>query len=592
MNLPPDRGRDQKEVNPWEEFPALNGSNEAISKSTGAASVAPVGAAQAAPIPTYSESLRSNVKFDQRLKRNVLEICLEKAERETEIILNGDTIARVLRSLKMSIETELEGVQVQYGRVPMIHAWCKPHVNLEKFCTEVNIKISNGLSTGHIRPAGRRDVLLTIQGLNFNTPDGLVQEYITKFGGKLMDQNVIYKEYREGILVGKYTGDRQYRVIFEEDARKMGTFHFLDGARVKIFYRGNTTTCGRCHKSRTGCKGEGLAKACMEKGGERVSLFEHMKTVWSQIGFKPTTFELPEEEEDTGGKKEGDKLITKATKKPRNDPNLAHIKENVSGIKINNFPPEISEAEILEFVKKEIKSDLDTVNFTIHPAKSGTRKGTKVEIFSGLDKDSIEAAITKIDKNATGKNSSFGRPLYCSIIKRITPEKPPEGSSNTEEEDQIKTKNQRKKDLVSSELTQQTIPGLFMNQTPGRRLLERPETEPKTPDQIIRSMTDHVSIDFPEISPHYTPVLELKPKNINDELTEALKSSENSVKNVIKSFDWNETHEEFKNDKIDEEGPESRKNKKCQNESPADPRESAKSAKVSNIPVKNKTKSK
>ena len=407
-----------------------------------------------------------------------------------------------------------------------------------------------------------------------------------------MDQNVIYKEYREGILVGKYTGDRQYRVIFEEDARKMGTFHFLDGARVKIFYRGNTTTCGRCHKSRTGCKGEGLAKACMEKGGERVSLFEHMKTVWSQIGFKPTTFELPEEEEDTGGKKEGDKLITKATKKPRNDPNLAHIKENVSGIKINNFPPEISEAEILEFVKKEIKSDLDTVNFTIHPAKSGTRKGTKVEIFSGLDKDSIEAAITKIDKNATGKNSSFGRPLYCSIIKRITPEKPPEGSSNTEEEDQIKTKNQRKKDLVSSELTQQTIPGLFMNQTPGRRLLERPETEPKTPDQIIRSMTDHVSIDFPEISPHYTPARELKPKNINDELAEALKSSENSVENVIKSFDWNETHEEFKNDENDDDGYKSRKNKKCQNESPADPRESAKSAKVSNIPVKNKTKSK
>ena len=124
MNLPvepPDRGRDQKEVNLGEEFPALSRSNEAISKPPGAATVAPVGAAQAAP--TYSESLRSNVKFDQRLKRNVLEICLEKAERDTEIILNGDTIARVLRSLKMSIETELEGVQVQYGRVPMIHAW-------------------------------------------------------------------------------------------------------------------------------------------------------------------------------------------------------------------------------------------------------------------------------------------------------------------------------------------------------------------------------------------------------------------------------------------------------------------------------------
>ena len=87
MNLPvepPDRGRDQKEVNLWEEFPALSGGNEAISKPPGATSVAPTGAAQAAP--TYSESLRSNVKFDQRLKRNVPEICFEKAERDTEII--------------------------------------------------------------------------------------------------------------------------------------------------------------------------------------------------------------------------------------------------------------------------------------------------------------------------------------------------------------------------------------------------------------------------------------------------------------------------------------------------------------------------
>ena len=99
-----------------------------------------------------------------------------------------------------------------------------------------------------------------------------------------------------------------------------------------------------------GLKGEGIAKVCMEKGGERVSLFEHMKTVWSHIGFKPTTFELPEEEEDAGGKKEGDRLITKPAKKISNDPNLAYIGENISGIKINNFPLEISEAEVLKFV--------------------------------------------------------------------------------------------------------------------------------------------------------------------------------------------------------------------------------------------------
>ena len=100
-------------------------------------------------------------------------------------------------------------------------------------------------------------------------------------------------------------------------------------------------------------------------------------------------------------------------------------------------------------MKKEIKSDLEIVNFTIHPAKSGTRKGTKVEIFSGLNKESIEAAIARIDKNATGKNSSFGRPLYCTTIKCITPEKSPEENSNTEEEQQVKTNTRRKKYLDS-----------------------------------------------------------------------------------------------------------------------------------------------
>ena len=82
-----------------EEFPTL----------TGAASAAPTpppppGTAPA--VPTYSERLKSNVKYDQRLKRNVLEICLEKTEKDAEVVINGDTIARVLKSLRMNIETE------------------------------------------------------------------------------------------------------------------------------------------------------------------------------------------------------------------------------------------------------------------------------------------------------------------------------------------------------------------------------------------------------------------------------------------------------------------------------------------------------
>ena len=141
LTRPPDNH--EVVTNTQEEFPPLSG----------AASAAPATSGTAPAVPSYSERLRSNVKYDQRLKRNVLEICLEKTEKDAEVVINGDTIARVLRSLKMNIQTELEGAQIQYGRTPIIHVWCKPEVKLEKFCNNVGIIVSNGLSTGHFRPA-------------------------------------------------------------------------------------------------------------------------------------------------------------------------------------------------------------------------------------------------------------------------------------------------------------------------------------------------------------------------------------------------------------------------------------------------------
>ena len=407
-----------------EEFPTL----------PGAAPAAPAPPGTAPAVPSYSERLKSNVKYDQRLKRNVLEICLEKTEKDAQIVINGDTIARVLRSLRMNIETELEGAQVQYGRTPIIHVWCKPEVKLEKFCNDSGIIVSNGLSTGHIRPAGRRDVMVTIQGLNFNTPDGLVMEYIRKFGGELVSQDVVYRKYKEGLLAGKYTGDRQYRVEFGDSSKKMGTFHYLDGARIKIFYKGNLFTCGRCHRGSNSCKGEAIAKTCMEKGGQRVSLFDHMRTLWDQIDFHPTSFKLPEEEEESGntdsnGKREGDKEIVELPTVPAVvNPNvIEEDPEKYVGLGINNLPPDITESEILKFLKDEVHEDLEMVNFNVL-RPDGTRNGTKVEIFSGLSGPTICAAHRKLDSkvNPQKKTKIYWPqykqlPVYLTKRKNLTP---------------------------------------------------------------------------------------------------------------------------------------------------------------------------
>ena len=169
---------------------------------------------------------------------------------------------------------------------------------LEKFCVAENTNIGKGLITGSIRPAGRQDVTVSITGLDFNTPDTLVQEYIQKFGGHVLSNCVIYSKFNDGPFSGKYTGERKYQVNFTDLKRHMGTYHYLDGARIRIFYRGNIKTCGRCHKSAHDCPGGAIAKICEENGGGRLSLADHMRKIWSEIGFSPQSFELPDSVND------------------------------------------------------------------------------------------------------------------------------------------------------------------------------------------------------------------------------------------------------------------------------------------------------
>ena len=80
---------------------------------------------------------------------------------------------------------------------------------------------------------------------------------------------IVYARYKQGALIGKLNGDRQYKVDFSEATMKMrGTFHSMDGTMVKIFYRGNKNTCGRCHQGRSKCPGQAVAKVCQENKGE------------------------------------------------------------------------------------------------------------------------------------------------------------------------------------------------------------------------------------------------------------------------------------------------------------------------------------
>ena len=87
-----------------------------------------------------------------------------------------------------------------------------------------------------------------------------------------------------------------------------------------------------------------------------------MRKVWSEINFTPTTFELPEdtaEAEDGEDNKDGDKPVTDARVPVVNRPEISkNTKEKLTGLKINNLPKEITEEEMVKFLKEKAKKIL------------------------------------------------------------------------------------------------------------------------------------------------------------------------------------------------------------------------------------------
>ena len=71
---------------------------------------------------SYADRLKTNVRHDQRLKRNVLEITIEK-EKEVRIELDPATVARIMHSIGLDIGNQVEGYQIIYGKVCIISVW-------------------------------------------------------------------------------------------------------------------------------------------------------------------------------------------------------------------------------------------------------------------------------------------------------------------------------------------------------------------------------------------------------------------------------------------------------------------------------------
>ena len=358
----------------------------------------------------WANSPQVRILRNERLKRNVLEINIDIDQKAGKI--EKEAVAKLFSymGLKAGPGGDLEGFQIKRRKV---FAWLQEGSDLGKYCTDEIFRIAPGIKTTLIKPMDRREVQVTISGLNINTPDSFIFTYVAFFG-KMHSHKVIYDREREGPLAGIKNGDRRVMVDFT-GAKGMGTYHLMDGEAVTVNYSGQRRTCGRCHQDSRSCPGGGWARRCEEMATPRIDLKDHMKQLWDEVGFKPDSFELAEGngeiiEEDI------EKEAKSFTPPPRAKPSQA-AKERFTGVQVRNLPLQVDMGEVMEFLEENglPKGMKDNVKFFKKKRNSG------VDIES-LSTEVINKMIENLDKKVSIWDQKL---LHCVGATTLSPIKQP-----------------------------------------------------------------------------------------------------------------------------------------------------------------------
>ena len=106
----------------------------------------------------------------------------------------------------------MEAIQICPTGRGVILITFKQGVNLEQFSRYDVLQVTrSGIRAVHVKPAGKRDVIITIKGLHPNTKDEGVIDYLNKYG-RVVTSKVVYGTFGEGPLKGVRNGDRSYKM--------------------------------------------------------------------------------------------------------------------------------------------------------------------------------------------------------------------------------------------------------------------------------------------------------------------------------------------------------------------------------------------
>ena len=141
-----------------------------------------------------------------------------------------------------------------------------------------------------------------------------------------------------------------------------------------------------------------------------MDLADHMRTLWQEIGFSPTTFQLPVETELRVDKSnEGDTTISE-NKSFRRQIERPELKEDdikkIVGIQVRNLPPTLSDEEIVTFMADNVDKDITFERLSLFK----NEQNLNVAIENGLEGSQVIAAAAKVEFRQS-KQKFFGKPL-------------------------------------------------------------------------------------------------------------------------------------------------------------------------------------
>ena len=152
-----------------------------------------------------------------------------------------------------------------------------------------------------------------------------------------------------------------------------------------------------------------------------------MKILWANIGFDPQNFEISEAEYDDMENFDnlgGDRKVLNTVHFPRQvDRSQLSESEKYTSVRIRNFPLEISEEEIVTFLKDNVGDEIS--NSDIKSEK--TQYSTNIILGPGPNLELIAKATELLDYKTTSKTFFEERKLHVQLHRPLTPEKKEEG---------------------------------------------------------------------------------------------------------------------------------------------------------------------